>query len=376
MKNRNLQEKSNPTRLLLRGALALTVAAFFLPAAVFGASARSGQRAVPVPAEESVSEAAPEAEQPEGERKTASVKSGEAEKGEKAKKAKETEQPTRAPTLRVKRNGKVKTMALEDYLWGVVAAEVPAKFEQEALNAQAIAARTYTLYRVEHGSPNHPEADICTDPGCCQAWITRKDRLAAWEKDRREAYAEKISRAVEETRGRVLCYQDQPIMAAFHDSSPGRTRSALEVWGSELPYLQAVSSPENQKEVPDYYSVVTVKAKRFQKLLLAEFPHMKLGKQPEKWLGKVTCDAGGLPVSIAIGGVDVSTRTLRTLFGLRSACVTAECDGKRVTFYVTGYGHGVGMSQYGANIMAEQGNGAEEILRHYYTGAEVVQWYR
>ena len=363
MKHHNLQLTPGPTRRFLRAALALTAAAFLLPAAVFGASA--GEGTSPAATESAAAQSADGSAAPENTEK----------KGQEKERPMGEKKAADAPALRVKRNGKVKTMDLEEYLWGVVAAEVPARFEQEALNAQAIAARTYTLYRVEHGSPNHPEADICTDPGCCQAWITRKERLAAWEKDSRKAYAEKINRAVEATRGQVLCYQDRVIMAAFHDSSAGMTRSAREVWGSELPYLQAVKSPEDRKEVPDYYSVVTVKASRFKKLLRKEEPRVNLDGDPRKWLGKVTCDPGGLPVSIRVGGVDVSTRTLRTLFDLRSACVTAECDGKRVTFYVTGYGHGVGMSQYGANRMAEQGKAAEEILRHYYTGVKVVQWY-
>ena len=362
MKKNNLQYAPSPTRRFLRQALVLTLAVFFLPAAVFGPSARGVRRAAPeqrpsvraAPArsEEAQGAAAAEAA-PEGEKKEKKPAKGEI-----------------SPTVRVKMGKKVKKMELEDYLWGVIAAEMPAAFRQEALNAQAIAARTYTLYRMAHRSPNHSSADLCTDPGCCQAWISRTDRLAAWEEDTREEYAKKITAAVEQTRGRIVCYQDEPIMAAFHDSSAGMTRSAREVWGSELPYLQAVDSPEG-REVPDFYSVVTVKAKRFKQVLQQAYPKLKLGKKPEKWLGKVTCDPGGLPLSIRIGGTEVPTRTLRTLFGLRSACVEAEWDGKNVVFSVTGYGHGVGMSQYGADALAKEGKSAAEILRHYYTGVEV-----
>ncbi len=278
---------------------------------------------------------------------------------------------TQSVTLKVKVGSKVKKMDLEEYLWGVVAAEMPASFEEEALKAQAIAARTYTLYRMETPSPNHKNADICTDPGCCQAWITYDDRLKAWSDSTEKVFAKKITAAIEETRGQVIYYEDKPIMAAFHATSAGVTKSAEEVWGKDVAYLQAVKSPETEEQVPNYYSVVKVTTSKFKEVFEKKYPKAELGSKPKKWFGKVRYDEGGLPASIVVGGLKVPTSTLRTLFGLRSSSLTIECDGKNVTFYVTGYGHGVGMSQYGADALAKKGKNAKAILQHYYTGVEI-----
>ena len=149
------------------------------------------------------------------------------------------------------------------------------------------------------------------------------------------------------------------------------TKSAKTVWGKDVPYLQSVSSPETKQQVPKYYSVVTVSKEQFCQGLRTVYPRLTLSQDPSAWFGKVTYDSAGLPHAIRIGSQTVTTATLRTLFGLRSASMTAEWDGKQVRFYVTGYGHGVGMSQYGANAMAKQGKTAQQILRHYYTGVKI-----
>ncbi len=265
-------------------------------------------------------------------------------------------------------DGEPCTLTLDEYLWGVVAAEMPAAFQEEALKAQAIAARTYTLYRMAHSTDSHEEA-LCDDPNCCQAWISRADRMAAWPEEDRAAYAEKIAAAIADTDGVYLTYGGEPLLAVFHASSGGATRSALEVWGQEVPYLVSVSSPEDDSGVPNYYSVVTVAAADFQEAILAAYPDADLSGTPADWLGEMTYDEAGLPLSLEVGGVSIATAELRTLFGLRSPTLTAEGDGEGVTFYVTGYGHGVGMSQYGANALAKEGRTAEEIVLWYYTGA-------
>lgn len=168
-----------------------------------------------------------------------------------------------------------------------------------------------------------------------------------------------------------MFYQDKPIMAAFHAASAGVTKSAKTVWGKDVPYLQSVSSPETKQQVPKYYSVVTVSKAKFCEALRITYPNLTLPQDPSNWFGKVIYDGSGLPHAIRIGSQTVPTATLRTLFGLRSPSVTAGMDGKQVRFYVTGYGHGVGMSQYGANAMAKQGKSAQQILRHYYTGVKI-----
>ena len=278
-----------------------------------------------------------------------------------------------AVTLTVRIDGKDREMNLGEYLWGVVAAEMPASFDLEALRAQAVAARTYTLYCMGQSNPSHPTAQICGDPGCCQAWMDYKTRMEEWGADA-QIYAEKVSEAVRTTDGMSLSYDDAPILAAFHAASAGSTKSALEVWGEDYPYLQEVASPEDGSLVPDYYSTVTVSAKQFAKKLKKAHPKLKLkGKDCSKWFGKVKKDPAGLPVSIAIGNQKISTGELRSLFDLRSSSVALEGKEGNVTFYVTGYGHGVGMSQYGASALAKEGKTAEEILAWYYPGAELVQ---
>jgi stage II sporulation protein D len=271
--------------------------------------------------------------------------------------------------IQVLEDGTVTTMTLGDYLWGVVAAEMPAAFELEALKAQAVAARSETLYRKENPTSAHPQADICTDSTCCQAYLPQSQREEKWG-DQAEEYTEKITQAVTETDGQVVTYQGEVIQAVFHASSDGHTLSASQVWGGEVAYLQGVDSPEGE-EVPNYYSVVTVEAQEFRRVILGEAPQAQLDGEPESW--SITAsywDSGDLR-TLTIGGAELSATRLRTLFSLRSARFTVEVEDSTVTFYVTGYGHGVGMSQYGANAMAKSGSSYEEILTWYYTGVEI-----
>ncbi|MCD8382650.1 MAG: stage II sporulation protein D [Clostridiales bacterium] len=265
-------------------------------------------------------------------------------------------------------DGAVEEMALEDYLWGVVAAEMPASFAPEALKAQAVAARTYTCYQISHTKGAHPEADICTDYSCCQAWISRADRLAAWAEDEGDAYAAKITAAVEDTAGEILTWEGAAALTVFHAASAGSTRSAQEVWGADLPYLTSVSSPESAADTPNYYSVVSFSAQEFSDLFLAAYPDADLSGDCSGWFGAAETDSSGAVLSVPVGGVEVTGSDLRTLCGLRSPHFGVECGEDAVTFYVTGYGHGVGMSQYGANTMAAEGSSYQDILAHYYPG--------
>ena len=161
-------------------------------------------------------------------------------------------------TLRVLNGGEVVEMDLGTYLVGVVRAEMPASFETEALKAQAVAARTYTLYHIQNTS-SHENADICTDHTCCQAYTDEDTARANWGADA-DAYEEKVEQAVKETDGQVILYEDQPILAVFHAASAGLTRAAGEVWLNDLPYLQAVESPEDGAAIPNYFSRVEISA--------------------------------------------------------------------------------------------------------------------
>ena len=276
-----------------------------------------------------------------------------------------------ARTLRVLDGDTVTEMSFSDYLQGVLRAEMPASFQEDALRAQAVAARTYTYYKMSSGGNHGDTADICTDHTCCQAFLG-KDRAAEnWGKNA-ERYEAKIENAVSATDGQVMLYGGAPILAVFHSSSAGETWNSGEVWAQDLPYLQSVSSPEGEG-VPNYYSTVELTEAEFREKFLAARPEADLSGPASGWIRDPVMD--GVHVeSVTIGGVSVSGPSVRSVFGLRSASFTAEAGDGKITFYVTGYGHGVGLSQYGANAMAEAGSTWREILEHYYTGVTIGTW--
>ena len=276
-----------------------------------------------------------------------------------------------ARTLRVLDGDTVTEMTFSDYLQGVLRAEMPASFQEDALRAQAVAARTYTYYKMSSGGNHGDTADICTDHSCCQAFLG-KDRAAEnWGKNA-ERYEAKIENAVSATDGQVMLYGGAPILAVFHSSSAGETWNSGEVWAQDLPYLQSVSSPEGEG-VPNYYSTVELTEAEFREKFLAARPEADLSGPASGWIRDPVMD--GVHVeSVTIGGVSVSGPSVRSIFGLRSASFTAEAGDGKITFYVTGYGHGVGLSQYGANAMAEAGSTWREILEHYYTGVTIGTW--
>lgn len=269
-----------------------------------------------------------------------------------------------ATLVRVKReDGTVASLTMAEYVWRVVAAEMPASFEPEALKAQAVTARTYTLYKMKNGPvSNHPDADVCTDITCCQAYIDPAKAAANWG-DPAPKYTAKISDAVSATDGQAILYGGEPIDAVFFSSAAGRTLDAVEVWGNAVPYLTGVDSPEGD-EVPGYHSTAQIPLAEFKETFLAQHPDADLSGEASGWFGP---DADPLTV----GGVAVKKASLRTMFNLRSATFAAAADRENVTFQVTGYGHGVGMSQYGANALAREGEGYADILKHYYTGVTI-----
>ena len=282
--------------------------------------------------------------------------------------------PDSTRTLRVLHGGSVEEMPMDEYLLGVLRAEMPASFEPEALKAQAIAARTYTLYKMAQGPiARHPDADACDDITCCMAYETAAEAAVGWGLGARR-YEQKLARAVAETDGEVIVYDGTPVLAVFFSSAAGHTQGAGEVWQTDLPYLQSVESPEDDSLVPNYYSVVTFTAQEFRDRFCAVYPAAKLSGDASGFLTDIERNDAGFVSTLRVGGVSVRGNELRTILGLRSPSFTVEADSGSLTFHVTGYGHGVGMSQYGANAMAKEGCSCEEILEHYFTGAQVVQW--
>jgi stage II sporulation protein D len=275
--------------------------------------------------------------------------------------------------VRVLVGGTVTTMEMGQYLIGVVAAEMPASFGPEALKAQAVAARTETLYHILlYKSPTHPDADICDDPTDCQAYKTESELREKWG-DSYDAYIKKITDAIRATDGECLIYGGEPIQAVFHSSSAGQTADSGEVWENSLPYLVSVKSPESAADVPNYVSTVTVSLSDFKATVLNYYPQAAFPKDRAKWVTDITHTESGRIKTVKVGGVTVSGTSLRAMFGLRSTAASIAVDNKNVTFTTTGYGHGVGMSQYGANAFASEGKNYREILTWYYTGVQFAQ---
>lgn len=271
----------------------------------------------------------------------------------------------------VKAEDKVVTMSKSQYLKEVVSAEMPADFHIEALKAQAVAARSYldarmNAYKKSGKPPEHKGADICTDSTHCKAWISKDKRMELWGKDATSNW-DKISRAVDETAGEVITYEDEVISAVFHSTSSGRTESSKDVWGGDRPYLTSVESPGDLYS-PKYKSEKTVTLDEFKKTISDNVENVDFSKE---LVGRISrSEAGGI-ITISVGGVEIKGSKLRSIFDLRSANINITINGDTVSFDVTGYGHGVGMSQYGANYLAHQGKSYVDILKTYYQGTEL-----
>lgn len=274
-------------------------------------------------------------------------------------------------TLTIQDGDTTEQMTLERYLTGVVRGEMPASFEMEALRAQAAAERSYVYYQLAAGRKDaHPDADFCTDHTCCSAYLSETAAREKWGGDF-APWNTRVEQAVSDTDGQVVLYNGRPILAVFHSSSAGRTAAAGDVWSGDLPYLVSVDSPEGEETVPNYYSTVTFTAAEAKEKLLTAHPELKLSGTPDRWFGAAAENGSGRVETVSVGGTDIEGTELRRIFGLRSACFTVAADSESVTFRVTGYGHGVGMSQYGANQLAREGKTWQEILEWYYTGATV-----
>ena len=266
----------------------------------------------------------------------------------------------------------VEEMSLGEYLVGVVRAEMPASFELEALKAQAVAARTYTLYKIQTGGNHGDTADICTDSTCCQAYISEENARNNWGADA-DAYEEKTETAVRETDGEAVLYGGVPILAVFHSCSAGQTRASGEVWVNDLPYLQAVVSPEPADSIPNYYSRVEFTAEEFREKVLSAQPEADLSGDMGGWLQNAVTDSAGSVETVEVGGVTVKGSALRSILGLRSACFALSWQEDHFAVTTRGYGHGVGLSQGGARAMAAGGSSWQDILLYYFPGTQIGQ---
>ena len=265
--------------------------------------------------------------------------------------------------------GKVENIELDKYLYNVVAAEMPVTYEKEALKAQAIVARTYTLYKIINGS-KHKNADICDDYGCCQAWISKDDRYKNW-KDGRDNKWSKIVEAIDSTKGKIITYNGKVINAFFHSNSGGKTEKPQYVWGGDgYPYLQSVETL-GEDDYKQYLSELSISKNEFEKLIKKEYKDFKIDWNIEKCIEIKKYTTGNRVEKIQIGNKVFTGVEVRKIFSLKSANFEVKIGKENIKFTVIGYGHGVGMSQTGSNTLAKQGKKHEDIIKHFYKDVEI-----
>ncbi|MCK1994515.1 stage II sporulation protein D [Peribacillus muralis] len=260
---------------------------------------------------------------------------------------------------------KIEKVAMESYLTGVVAAEMPADFEEEALKAQALTARTYIVNQlISKSKLGLPDGADVSDTIMHQVYLNNDELKKQWGSDYKSKM-KKINKAIKETEGQILTYEGKPITATFFSTSNGYTENSEDYWQADFPYLRSVSSPWDKEESPKFYNKVVVNTADFEQ---------KLGVSLSSGttIGTVVERTSGNRVGIVdIGGKKLTGKQIREKLGLTSSDFNWERQGQRIVITTKGSGHGVGMSQYGANGMAREGKSYEDIVKYYYKGVEV-----
>lgn len=259
---------------------------------------------------------------------------------------------------------KIKELTVDEYIFGVVAAEMPISYGEEALKAQAVASYTFLLFRKNENAQK--DYDITTDYTVDQSYITREKAKENWG-EKAEEYEQKLDKIIQEVSGYALTYDSLPVLAAYCASTAGKTQNAKDVWGGEYPYLAAVNS-EWDKLDKDNTSTVTISAEELKEKLsgLAE-----ISGEESKWFRDIAKNSSGYVTKLSLCGKEVSGSEIRKALDLKSSAFDITLKENNFIFTVSGYGHGVGMSQVGAGEMAENSSTYEEILTHYYSGCIV-----
>lgn len=271
--------------------------------------------------------------------------------------------------------GQVVEVPVRDYVRGAVAAEMPVEFHLEALKAQAVAAHTYALHHhmVQQTSPDPllEGADFEADPSNFKVYITEAQAKDFYG-EQADFYWAKICEAADSVLDYVVTYEEEPIVAAYHAISAGQTEDASNVWIGSAPYLQPTES-EGDLLAPDYQTQYTISADELQTELMHAYPELVLSEDPAGWFGGEERSESGYVTDIEIGDQIIHGKELREILGLRSHHFTVSYQNGIFLFDVYGYGHGVGLSQYGADFLARQGYTFEQILNKYYTDAAIVR---
>ena len=271
-----------------------------------------------------------------------------------------------------KNTSEIEEVPLDEYVTAVVSAEIPVDYDIEAIKAQSVATRTYTIYKIIHGS-KHENADICDDASCCQAWISRENRIEKWGENGIDNM-NKIIQAVNATVGEVITYEGQIINAFFHSNSGGKTETVSNVWGgTDLPYLQAVETA-GEEEYSQYSSEVTFTKEELLNKLKESYKDIQIDFGNNESIKILELTDGNRVKTIRLGNKELSGVEARRIFGLKSANFNVTIKDEKITFKVTGNGHGVGMSQTGADALANQGKTYKEILSHFYTGIDITKF--
>lgn len=288
-------------------------------------------------------------------------------------------QPVSGVTINVYMVDQKKTvkMKLEDYIIGVVAAEMPASFDMEALKAQAVAARTYAMGRAVklygNSDVTHTGADVCTNPGHCQAWVSKETAMKRWGLLSSFKYWNKICKVVKDTSGEIIEYNGKVINPLFHSNSGGHTENVEDVWsGTAEPYLRGVESPGEDTSSEYKYDVVLSQTEIISKLK-ENYPKLTLKSKDimENILIK-KYSSGDRVMELQIGNTIIKGTDFRKIFQLKSTNFKLSKQGdKSICITTFGWGHGVGMSQCGANYLAKQGKSYVDILKYYYTGVDI-----
>jgi len=270
------------------------------------------------------------------------------------------------------KTGEVEELPIDEYLYGVVSSEMPASYDIEALKAQAVVARTYTIYQIKNSKGKHDNADICDNFACCQAWLSKDDRMAKWSEDEREANWKKIVNAVDSTQGKIITYNGEVIDAFFHSNSGGITETASNVWGGQnFPYLKSVET-SGEDGYSEYNSEVEITKQDFVNKIKEKHQETIIDFDEIDCIKILEFTESGRVKTIKIGNIQIAGTELRSLFGLKSTNFNFEIKDNSVVFFVKGYGHGVGMSQTGANSLAKQGSTYENIIKHFYNNVEII----
>lgn len=269
--------------------------------------------------------------------------------------------------------GEVIEVDEETYVIGAVCAEMPATFETDAIKAQAVVAHTYAeRQRLKESSNPTPElcgADFSNDTSKYQGYFT-KNQAMQYYGNNFEMYYEKIKNAVNEVMPYIITYQDEPIISAFHSMSSGKTESAENAWGTPVEYLVPVNSSYDIS-APKYFDEVCYTKEQLRQILVEKFSGINLDENLTNWITINSVSDSGTVLTAMVGDFQVSGNDIREALGLRSACFELSYDAENLTITTKGFGHGVGMSQYGANSMASDGKSWREIIEHYYPNCKI-----